>query len=103
MWTDIQVELAASLCGEDVRAWARRPGLMARLDRLVDLSEDRVVLRRAAHVLERCVGTWIWASVIAIWNTFCAELYADQLSNQVRTDLEEPWLEVLGARPMFIK
>lgn len=103
MWVDIQVDLAETLCGEDVRAWARRPGLMAKLDRIIDLSEDRVVLRRVAHVLERCVGTWIWASVIAIWNAFCAELFADQLSGQVRGDLEEAWLEVVGARPMFIR
>jgi len=96
-------ELAASLCGEDVRTSAPRTGLFASLDRLLEPEGNRGTLGRAARVLEPCVGTWIWASVMAIWNALCAELFADQLPGRVRADLEEPWLEVIGTRPTFIR
>ena len=54
---------------------------------------------RATTLLERAMGGDVWLATVGIWNAFCADLLADRLEPQLRSDLEAPWRSVMGLPP----
>jgi hypothetical protein len=84
LWTRIQAALVRGATGENLDEWPTRPGVLGRLDRIVEPNNSHRMERRAAYLLQRHYGAHIWTANVAIWNATCAVVLHDRLSPDAR-------------------
>jgi hypothetical protein len=99
LWTRLQAAAAFAVSGEEVVDWVERPGLLGRLDRIVQPRKSARIEGRATAVLERRFGREVWVGFVAIWNAACAALLEDILDPGTFADLQGAWRAVFH-RPL---
>jgi hypothetical protein len=99
LWTRLQAGAAFAVSGEEVATWVDRPGLMARLDRIVQPRQNARIEGRATAILEERFGREVWVGFVAIWNAACAALLEDVLDPGTFADLQAAWRAVFH-RPL---
>ena len=99
LWTRLQAAAAFAVSGEEVAEWVDRPGLMARLDRIVQPRHNARIEGRATAILERRFGRAVWVGFVAIWNAACAALLEDVIDPGTFADLQAAWRAVFH-RPL---
>jgi hypothetical protein len=101
LWTRMLIGLAFAVTGDDVEAPApalpARASVWQRLKRWDRANTDPE--RRATFLLEHELGGDVWLATVGIWNAFCADLLADRLEPQLRSDLMTPWRAVMRSIP----
>lgn len=97
LWTRMLVALTRTVTNIDLEAVDRRPGLMARLQRLAQPRASHRLEGHAATAMERALGGEVWAGVIGIWNAFCAVLLREKLHSRLYGDLQSTWRGVMHA------
>jgi hypothetical protein len=99
LWPRLQAAAAFAVSGEEVTDWVDRPGIKARLGRIVQGQDEARIEGRATTILEGRFGREVWVGFVAIWNAACAALLEGALDPGTFADLQAAWRAVFH-RPL---